>query len=83
MDGYEVTLSFSPEDDYYVARIAEFTGCATDGPTAEEALTNLREVKAAWIESMQRMGHPIPPPRYGHSQADLPGRRADHVAVAA
>ena len=83
MDGYEVTLYFSPEDDYYVAQIAEFVGCATDGPTAEEALANLREVKAAWIESMQRMGHPIPPPRRERYQSTRAERQADTVAVAA
>ncbi len=62
MDGYEVNLFFSPEDGYYVAQIVELVGCATDGRTAEEALANLREVKAAWIEAMRRQGHSIPLP---------------------
>ncbi len=70
MDGYEVNLYYSPEDGYYIAGIAEFVGCITDGLTAEEALANLREVKAAWIAAMRRQGHSIPSPRHHSALAE-------------
>lgn len=63
MDGYEVKVYYSPEDQVYVAEIVEFVGCAVDGPTPEAALANLREAKAAWIRTMEGEGHAIPPPR--------------------
>lgn len=81
MHGYEVNLYHSPEDDYYVAEIVEFIGCATDGPTAEEALTNLRAAKAAWIEGMRRMGHPIPPPRHRGRNGYAPASATDTLAA--
>jgi len=61
MDGYKVEIFFSPEDDAYVAQIPALVGCAADGPTGQEALANLREVKDAWVSAMQSQGHAIPP----------------------
>ncbi len=63
MDGYEVKLYYSPEDECYVAQIMEFIGCAVDGPTPEEALANLHAAKADWIKIVTENGYPIPPPR--------------------
>src|SRR5258706_11760958 len=64
MDGYEVKLYLSEDDGCYVAQIVEFIGCAADGPSPEEALADLREVKRAWIEDVRSMGHPVPLPRH-------------------
>lgn len=64
MDGYEVKVYYSPDDDCYVAQIVEFIGCAVDGPTPEAALANLRLAKADWIRAVLENGYPIPPPRH-------------------
>lgn len=65
MDGYEVKVCYSPNDECYVARIVEFTGCVVDGPTPEIALENLRQAKDEWIRIVRNNGFPIPLPRYG------------------
>lgn len=41
----------------------------SDGDTPEEALANIRDAIAAWIEAAHDLGHPVPAP-------------ARHVAVA-
>lgn len=64
MDGYEVKVSYSPDDACYVAQIVEFIGCAVDGPTPEAALARLQDAKAEWIRVVQANGYPIPAPRY-------------------
>lgn len=64
MDGYEVRIYYSADDECYVAQIVELIGCAADGATPEEALMNLREVKNAWIQAVEENSFPIPPPRH-------------------
>jgi len=63
MDGYEVKVYYSPNDECYVAEIVEFIGCAADGATPEEALANLRELKAVWMRAVVENGYAGPPPR--------------------
>jgi predicted RNase H-like HicB family nuclease/predicted RNA binding protein YcfA (HicA-like mRNA interferase family) len=65
MDGYEVKIYYSADDESYVAQIMEFIGCAVDGPTPEIALARLHEAKADWIRIVQEKGLPLPVPRYG------------------
>ncbi len=65
MDGYEVKVYYSADDESYVAQIVEFVGCAVDGPTPEIALARLHEAKADWIRIVQEKGLPLPVPRYG------------------
>ncbi len=67
MDGYEVKVYYSPNDDCYVAQIVEFVGCAADGDTPEEALESLRELKDIWIKTVQENGYPVPPPRHARN----------------
>lgn len=68
MDGYEVKVSYSPDDQCYVAQIVELTGCAVDGPTPEIALARLHEAKQEWVRLVREAGHPVPAPRYGQKQ---------------
>lgn len=67
MDGYEVKVYYSPNDECYVAQIVEFVGCAVDGPTPEIALERLRDAKADWMRIVREKGRPMPAPRYGRS----------------
>jgi len=50
------------EDGSWFARIAEFTGCMTEGVTVDEAMNNLDDAMAAWIEVKIEDGEAIPPP---------------------
>ena len=37
-------------------------GCISQGQTKEEAVENVREAIAAYLESLEAHGDPIPPP---------------------
>lgn len=50
------------EDGTWFARVVEFVGCMTEGETAEEAIENLDDAMATWIEAHREDGDPIPPP---------------------
>ena len=64
MEDYEVKVSYSPDDNCYVAQIVEFIGCAVDGPTPEIALARLHDAKEEWVRVVRESGHPVPAPRY-------------------
>ena len=50
------------EDGVYVATVPSLPGCLADGPTRAEAVQNVREAVALYIESLEAHGDPIPPP---------------------
>lgn len=52
-----------PESDgSFRSEIQEFPGCIAVGDTAAEALVNLEEVAASWIESVRERGQNVPEP---------------------
>jgi len=53
---------FGQPDEGYMGQVAELPGCYTSGDTPAEALANLEEAMAAWIESCLLSGDPIPDP---------------------
>ncbi len=50
------------EDGTYVAEVPTLPGCVSQGQTREEAVENIREAIAAYLESLEAHGDPIPPP---------------------
>lgn len=60
---YEVVIYWSEEDSAFVAEAPELSGCAADGSTYQEALTNLEIVIQEWIETAKQLGRPIPQPK--------------------
>ena len=50
------------EDGMYVAEVPALPGCISQGQTREEAVENVREAIAAYLESLEAHGDPIPPP---------------------
>jgi predicted RNase H-like HicB family nuclease len=60
---YEVIIYWSAEDNAFIAEVPELPGCAADGSTYEEAITNAKVVISEWIETAQELGRPIPEPR--------------------
>ncbi len=60
---YEVIIYWSADDEAFIAEVPELPGCAADGATYEEALSNVRTIIAEWIETAQQLGRPIPEPR--------------------
>ncbi len=50
------------EDGFYVAEVPALPGCVSQGTTRSEALNNVREAIALYLESLKAHGDPIPPP---------------------
>ena len=50
------------EDGVTVAEVPALPGCISQGATRAEALENIREAIAGYIESLRVHGDPIPPP---------------------
>ena len=60
---YEVIIYWSNEDNSFVAEVPELEGCAADGATYAEAVSNVEVIMDIWIETQTEMGHPIPEPK--------------------
>ncbi|MCA1737904.1 MAG: type II toxin-antitoxin system HicB family antitoxin [Actinobacteria bacterium] len=50
------------EDGVYVAEVPALPGCISQGQSREEAVENVKEAIAAYLESLEARGDPIPPP---------------------
>ena len=50
------------EDGVYVAEVPSLPGCISQGETREEALENIREAIALYLESLEAHNEPVPPP---------------------
>lgn len=50
------------EDGAYVAQVPALPGCISQGSTRDEALANIREAVAAYLESLKAHNEPVPPP---------------------
>lgn len=54
----------------YVAECQEIPGLSGIGETAPEALSELREAIAGWLEVLEEQGKPFPPPEPRSLSAD-------------
>ncbi|HSF08728.1 MAG TPA: type II toxin-antitoxin system HicB family antitoxin [Nitrospirales bacterium] len=63
MPKYEIIIYWSQEDEAFIAEVPELTGCAADGPTYQEALSNVKIVIREWLETAKELGRPIPQPK--------------------
>lgn len=59
---YKLEITWSEEDGAWVVNVPELPGCATHGDTAEEAVAMAHEAIEGYIETLRKMGKPIPPP---------------------
>lgn len=50
------------EDGVFVAEVPSLPGCLSQGETRDEALANVREAIALYLESLEERGDPVPPP---------------------
>jgi predicted RNase H-like HicB family nuclease len=50
------------EEGIYVAEVPSLPGCISQGQTRAEALDNIKEAIAVYLESLQAHNEPIPPP---------------------
>ncbi len=49
------------EDGVYVAEVPALPGCISQGRTRSEAVDNIKEAIAAYLESLQARNEPVPP----------------------
>ena len=47
----------------FLATVPDLPGCMSDGETPQEAIANVQDAIAAWIEAAHDMGHQVPRPR--------------------
>jgi len=64
MKDYHINIFYSEEDCGYIADIPDLSCCSAFGETAEEALAEVLNAKAAWIEAAKAEGKPIPAPSF-------------------
>jgi predicted RNase H-like HicB family nuclease len=50
------------EDGVFVAEVPSLPGCISQGATREEALVNIKEAIAVYVESLEAHGEAVPPP---------------------
>ncbi len=60
---YEIIIFWSSEDNAFVAEVPELPGCMADGKTYQAALRNAEPIIDEWIESVTKLGRPIPQPK--------------------
>ena len=61
---YPVIVQPLPPEDGggFVATVPDLPGCMSDGETPEEALINVQDAIAAWIEAAVELGRKVPEP---------------------
>jgi antitoxin HicB len=68
-EDYEIAIRplTEAEGGGFGATVPELPGCMSDGESPQEALENVYDAIACWMEAAQEMGRPVPQPR--HSKA--------------
>ena len=60
MKDYHINIFYSEEDGGYIADLPDLESCSAFGHTAEEALAEVEEAKALWLEAAKAEGRNIP-----------------------
>ena len=50
------------EDGIFVAEVPALPGCVSQGQTREQAIENIKEAIALYLESLAAHNEPVPPP---------------------
>jgi predicted RNase H-like HicB family nuclease len=58
---YRVVIE-QDEDGVFVAEVPALPGCISQGRSRSEAVENIREAIAAYLESLRAHDEPVPPP---------------------
>ena len=58
---YRVVIE-TDEDGVFVAEVPALPGCLSQGRTRAEAIANIKEAIAAYLESLKIHSEPTPPP---------------------
>lgn len=56
MQNYKINVSWSKDDNAYIAAVTELPGCMADGATESEAIENAKVIIEEWIETAKKLG---------------------------
>ena len=76
---YQILLTWSEQQQTFVAEVPELLTCRATGATYAEALESVQEAMHHWIEATQRAGQRLP----SHEKCPLDEERARLLAHAA
>jgi len=62
VSAYPIEVYWSDEDGAWIAVAPDLPHCASHGPTPHEAVAEVEEAIAAWIEIAESTGREIPRP---------------------
>jgi antitoxin HicB len=64
VNGYAIIVEPLPAEDGggFIATVPDLPGCMSDGETPQEALANVQDAIAVWIEAAKDLGHKVPEP---------------------
>ena len=57
---YSAVVSWSAEDQAYIAEVPGLPGCMAHGDSYESALANAQEAIRLWLDTAREFGDPIP-----------------------
>jgi predicted RNase H-like HicB family nuclease len=57
---YTYTIQIDKQDGGYLVEVPALQGCQTWGKTYEEAVSNAQEAIQGYLETLKKMGKPIP-----------------------
>lgn len=66
MTRHQIIPYWSAEDAAFNAEVPELPGCAADGATRQEALSNAEIAIAEWLETARALGRVVPVPNCEH-----------------
>ena len=59
---YNIEVSWSADDQIWIADVPDLTFCTAHGLTPHEAVEEVEEAMAAWLEAARATGRVIPDP---------------------
>ena len=62
--GYVFTIGYQPDDPAYTVAFADFADIVTSGATLADAFANACEALDLHLESLQKLGLPLPPAQH-------------------
>lgn len=63
MHRHRIVLSWSNQDDSYVAEVPDLPGCMAHGDTQQSALDHVLQAMDLWIDTARDLGRSVPEPR--------------------
>ncbi len=63
MHKYEIIISWSNDDEAFIAEVPELPSCMAHGNSPDEALTNCKDAMDLWLDTARELGRDIPEPK--------------------